>query len=287
MPSNYFDSARAGDATVPCPPDRYRAAKSLVQSLLGPAGTALVRRYRWSLMCRWEWRGRIQKPTDPRWLEVLEDPAFNASMIEVRDVSSLDTAQLANLWQWCSLSEDGSIVEVGAFRGGTSLHLSNCRPHRRIFVCDTFEGFVRLALDARFDAGVERTSWCNPDAAKVGALFAERGRHAVVLKGAFPESDRNGEVSDVSFAHIDVDIYESCHSSLNYLARRATSSALFIVNDFLRHRTAGVRHAVEDFVAANPNWIAIPAFPGQAVLLNCATYRGDGSGLARAEGGPI
>ena len=249
--------------------------------LLGPRGTALARRSRWSLMCMWESRGRIQKPLDPRWLDVLDDSAFNASMTEVRDLSSLDTARLANLWQWCSRSEEGSIVEVGAFRGGTSLHLSNCWPHRKIFACDTFEGFAPLALHPRFDRGVDRSSWCNPDAAAVGALFADRGRRAVVLKGAFPESDRRGEVRDVSFAHIDVDIYESCRRSLDYLAQRATPSALVVVNDFLRQKTAGVRHAVEDFLAANPDWIAVPAFPGQGVLLNRATYRTTNGALAR------
>src|SRR5260221_11562535 len=96
MPSNYFDSARAGDATVPCPPDRYRAAKSLVQSLLGPAGTALVRRYRWSLMCRWEWRGRIQKTTKPRLLQGFLEPAFKRAGIRGRGVCSPRNAQLGH-----------------------------------------------------------------------------------------------------------------------------------------------------------------------------------------------
>src|SRR5258708_23199952 len=104
MPSNYFDSARAGDATVPCPPDRYRAAKSLVQSLLGPAGTALVRRYRWSLMCRWEWRGRIPKPTEPPRVQVLLEPPLNPPVIHGSDVSSPDTAPHAHLSPWGSTS---------------------------------------------------------------------------------------------------------------------------------------------------------------------------------------
>lgn len=215
---------------------------------------------------------------DPRWIDVLEDPAFRASAAAVVDLSSLDTARLANLWQWCSRSETGVIVEVGTFRGGTALHLSNCWPQRKIVVCDTFEGFAPLPFHARFDAGFDRASWCNPDADAVSALFAAHGRRAVVLKGIFPDSDKNGEVQDVSFAHIDTDIYESCRRSLEYLAQRATPSALFAVNDYLRGekgQTTGVRHAVEDFVEANPDWIVIPAFPGQGILLNRATY-GDG-----------
>lgn len=251
------------------------ATKQQIKALLGPAATARITRARQSLRyLRAGWR-RIQKPMDPRWIDVLDDPAFQASVASVIDLSGSDTPRLANLWQWCGQSEDGAIVEVGTFRGGTALHLSNRWPQRKVVACDTFEGFAPLPFHARFDAGFNRASWCNPDADAVAALFAARGRRAVVLKGVFPDSDKNGEVQDVSFAHIDTDIYESCRRSLDYLAQRATPSATFAINDYLRGErggSTGVRHAVEDFVADNPDWIAIPAFPGQGILLNRATY---------------
>jgi len=235
--------------------------------LLGKAGLSLARRLRWSLMCRWNGWGVVKKPMDPRWLEVLTDPDFKTSMGEVRDISSLDTARLANLWIWCSMSEPGTMVEVGAFRGGTSLHLSNRWPSRKIFVCDTFEGFASLRLDETLDTGISRGSWCNPDAAAVSRMFAERRRDAVVLAGAFPDSDHDGQIQDVSFAHIDVDIYDSCRNSLEYLSARATPGALFAVNDYLRETTRGVARAVAEFLSRHADWMAIPAFPGQALML--------------------
>jgi Macrocin-O-methyltransferase (TylF) len=271
MPSNSLGSAWTHDVAARLR-DSLFTAKAVTKRLMGPTASAWIARYRWRLMCHWQsWR-RIEKPSDPRWLDVLDDPGFRASMAEVADLSSLDTARLANLWQWCSLCGEGAMIEIGAFRGGTALHLSNCRPQRKIFVCDTFEGFARLPLDPRYDAGVPRTSWCNPDADAVKALFTARGRDAVVLEGPFPDSDTKEEVRDVSFAHIDVDVYESCRRSLEYLSRRATPSAIFVVNDYLRSKTAGVAHAVNDFVAGQPDWIALPTFPGQGLLLNRVTY---------------
>jgi hypothetical protein len=272
MPSNGLGSTWVRDLAA-CLPRELSAAKAVTKRLVGPTASAWIARYRWQLMCHWQsWR-RIEKPSDPRWLVVLDDPGFRASMAEVADLSSLDTARLANLWQWCGLSEEGAMIEVGTFRGGTALHLSNCRPRRKIFVCDTFEGFARLKLDPRYDAGVPRTAWCNPDAVAIKALFVARQRDAVVLEGPFPDSDRNEEVRDVSFAHIDVDVYESCRRSLEYLSRRATPSALLVVNDYLRSKTAGIAYAVQNFLEAQPDWIALPIFPGQGLLLNCATYR--------------
>jgi O-methyltransferase len=242
-------------------------ARGATKMLLGKAGLSLARRLKWSLMCRWNGWGVVKKPMDPRWLEVLTDPDFKASMGEVRDISSLDTARLANLWMWCGMSEPGAMVEVGAFRGGTSLHLSNRWPSRKIFVCDTFEGFASLRLDETLDTGIRRGSWCNPDAAAVSRMFAERRRDAVVLAGVFPESDHDGRIEDVSFAHIDVDIHDSCRNSLEYLSARATPGALFAVNDYLRETTRGVARAVAEFLSLHADWMAIPAFPGQALMV--------------------
>jgi hypothetical protein len=271
MPSNDLSSTQ-GHAFAARLPRQLSAAKVATKKLVGPTASARIASYRSHLMCLWQsWR-LIEKPSDPRWLVVLEHPGFRASVAEVADLSSLDTARLANLWQWCSLSEEGAMIEVGTFRGGTALHLSNCWPQRRIVVCDTFEGFAQLPLDPRYDAAIPRTAWCNPDATAVKALFTARGRDSVVLEGPFPASDTKDQVRDVSFAHIDVDVYDSCRRSLGYLSRRATPSAIFVVNDYLRSRTAGIAHAVADFIAEQPDWIALPSFPGQGLLLNRATY---------------
>jgi len=249
-----------------------RALTQPIKRLIGPAATAWVARRRWSLLCAWASWGRVQKPSDPRWIEVLDDPEFRRSVREVRDTSTLDTVRLANLWQWCGLSEEGAMIEVGAFRGGTALHLSNRWPRRRIFVCDTFEGFWHLQRDAELDAGVPAGSWCNRDREGVRALFAARGRDAVLLEGAFPQSDTRNEVREISFAHIDVDIYASCLTSLDYLAGRATPSALFIVNDYLRSRTAGIKQAVAEFLKDHPGWLVLPVYPAQGVLFNAANH---------------
>ena len=246
----------------------------------------IARRVRWGLLCFWNSRGLVDKSADPRWLDVLHDPGFRHSMRRVRDLSSLDTPRLANLWQWCGMSEEGALIEVGAFRGGTALHLSNRWPRRRIFVCDTFDGFATLRFHADYDRGIQPGTWCNHDAASVEALFRAEGRDVRVLRGIFPASDRSGEVADVGFAHIDVDLYESCLRSLDYLAARALPRAFFVVNDYLRDRTRGVRQAVADFVAHNPEWMAFPAYPGQGLLFNRAAF-GEARERRRSEAGSL
>jgi hypothetical protein len=190
----------------------------------------------------------VQVPSVPEFLDILHDDAFQHSLREIKYITKYDTARLAHIWQLCRLSEPrGNIVEVGAWRGGSAIHLMNCRPEARFVVADTFHTSDYEEVIARLKQ-------------------KGRGKDLTVLKGVFPDSDAEGAVRDVSFAHVDVVIYESCRRSLEYLSRRCGRSAVIVVNDVLRYPW-GVSEALCEFSEAHPEWIALPLYPGAAVLL--------------------
>jgi hypothetical protein len=193
-------------------------------------------------------RGLVQVPSVPQFLDVLHDGAFQQSLREIKYITKYDTARLAHIWQLCRLSEPrGNIVEVGAWRGGSAIHLMNCQPAARFVIADTFH-------TSDYDEVIARLKQ------KGG------GRDLTVLKGVFPDSDADGAVRDVTFAHIDVVIYESCRRALEYVARRCRKSAIIVVNDVLRYPW-GVSEALCEFSEAHPDWIVVPLYPGAAVVL--------------------
>jgi hypothetical protein len=223
-------------------------------------------------------RGRrrlIQKPTNPAFIDVLLDPAFRASVDEVQHLTPADTAILAQLWQLCRISDrDGIIVEVGAYKGGTALHLSNARPETEIIVCDTFEGFRSLPMEPLLDR--READWRarhgsgpfeDTSAAAVHERFRAKGRRVTIIKGRFPQSDTEERVRNIGFAHVDVTLFESCRATLDYLAPRSRPGAIWVIDSYKR-QTDGVDHAVEAFVAENSDWLLFPVYPGQAVLFN-------------------
>jgi hypothetical protein len=237
------------------------------------AATALARRYR-DLQLHRARRALILKPTDPRYLDVLADPAFQASVAEVRDLTRSDTARLANLWQLCRISPPGNLIEVGAYRGGTALHLSNARPTAEIVVCDTFVGFRSLPMDPVLDRreAVWRAAhgsgpFEDTSAEAVRARFRAKGRRATIIEGRFPRSDTAGHVRNAAFAHIDVTLFESCRATLDYLAPRSRPSAIWVIDSYKR-QTDGVTRAADEFVATHCDWVLFPVYPGQAVVFN-------------------
>jgi len=208
----------------------------------------------------------VHKAIDPTHLEVLADRDFQASVKEVADLTILDTARLANLWSLVQLTDPkGSIIEVGCYKGGSALHLSNACKTRKIIVCDTFAGLenVRSDVDSLFKRGM----FHDARAAEVAALFEERKRDFVVLMGTFPGSMGGNALGPISFAHVDCDVYASTLDSLNYIANWTLDRSLIVVDDYKRE-AVGVNKAVDSFLELHLAWRAFPLFPGQCLLVS-------------------
>jgi O-methyltransferase len=211
---------------------------------------------------------KITKPMDESYLEVLTDQAFQASVDEVKNTTLLDTARLANLWQLCRISNpSGSLIEIGSYKGGGALHISNSCPGRTIFVCDTFEGFGDLPMDPSLDHLFARERFRDTSFESVKTQWANKGRDVRWVKGYFPESAAEIEIANISFVHIDLDIYESTANALNYLRPRLIDQSIVVFDDYLRG-AHGVVKAAREFSAAHPDWTSFPIFPGQGLMVH-------------------
>ena len=216
----------------------------------------------------------ISKPIDQKYVEILEDISFSNSVEEVSSLSLLDTPRLANLWALSRMTDpNGALMEIGTFRGGGALHLSNANPKRHIYVCDSFKGFENLkpGLDDIFNKQqfIETTSQA------VSQLFTSRNRKFSVLEGFFPDSAYNKTLLPISFVHIDVDVYEATLDTLTYLvsSNKLMPKALIVLDDYQR-RAKGVDIALSEFLEANSNWLLLPMFPSQALLLPNSWFLG-------------
>jgi hypothetical protein len=220
----------------------WAAAKAAVKAVLPDRVIFVIRRAKVAA----QRRTLVQVPTVPQFLEILHDHHFQKSVREIKYITEYDTARLANLWQLCRMSDpNGNILEVGVLRGGTAIHLMNCQPTARFVLADTFT---------------------HVDADEVMRRLHRKGTRLTVLRGVFPGSDTLGEVKDISFAHIDVVVYDSCRSALDYVSRRCRPSAIIMINDCIRHPW-GVTEAVCEFADAHPEWIVLPIYPGQGVAM--------------------
>lgn len=228
----------------------------------------------------------IQKPLDPADLEILENGQFQASVAETSCLTLLDTPRLANLWTLCSLTDPaGAIMEIGTYKGGGALHLSNSNPRRKVIVCDSFTGFE--ALDARLDGRFREDMFQDTSRGAVEHLFRSRGRDYQIVEGFFPGSCAGTKLPPISFVHLDVDVHKATVEALGFLigANCLLPQSLIVLDDYNRHAT-GVNEGVAEFLAHHSEWVALPLFPGQCVMLDRTSFAGRAAALQPARPAP-
>jgi hypothetical protein len=130
---------------------------------------------------------------------------------------------------------------------------------------------IRRIRDLKIDPGADRLfkeeQFTDTSFESVEAPWAGKGRDVRWVRGYFPESAENIEISNISFVHVDTDLYESTAKTLGYLRPRLIDRSVVVFDEYLRS-VGGVVRAVREFTGAHPDWAAFPLFPGQALMIN-------------------
>ncbi len=210
----------------------------------------------------------ILRPIDRNGVEVLADPKFQDSCRMIGDSTLLDTPRLANLWMLCRVTDPaGAIAEIGTYKGGGALHLSNCCRERQIVVCDPFSKESFEKLEPQLDRTFHHGQFSNHNKEHLIELFKDR--NSLIISGYFPESVENVTLPKLSFVHLDVDVYHATKQSLTFLLTHDAllAKSLIVLDDYNRSGSHGVNKAVEEIVKEIPGTLSFPMFPGQALLI--------------------
>lgn len=216
-----------------------------------------------------ERRRLLSPPTDTGNVEVLHDPAYQASIAQVKFHTLLDHGRLANLWTYANLVGPGIFLEIGSMRGGSAQHLCNAilaGSQPRDFHCfDPFEtgGFEHLTPD---DDLFRVDDFLDTSYERVSNLLSPFP-FAQVHRGFFPAVAEALELGPIALCHLDVDVYLATCESLAWLRTRLAPRSAIVLDDVNR-RCRGVDRAIAEFTAAFPEFTILPLFPSQGLLIN-------------------
>lgn len=153
-----------------------------------------------------------------------------------------------------TLSIPGDVVEFGCYEGDTSILLANEireNPDKWLYLYDSFEGLpAKSAEDKsadgwRFKEGELKAS---PDT--VRHKFKKYALpEPVIVKGWFDELDSSDLPSQISFALLDGDFYNSIKTSLALVSPRIAEGGVIVVHDYRNAELPGSNKAVTEFMA--------------------------------------
>ena len=139
----------------------------------------------------------------------------------------------------------GSLAEVGVYRGDMSRFIHQLAPERAYYLFDTFEGFPsndlepNVTIDDRFsDTTVEAVLQ------KVGDT-----RNIIIKKGFVPDTLNGLESEQFAFVLLDLDLFNPTISSLNYFYPRLVKGGYLVIHDYNNSESNwACKRAVDEFM---------------------------------------
>lgn len=160
----------------------------------------------------------------------------------------------------------GDCAEVGVYRGDFARHINAHFPTKKLYLFDTFEGFVAADLRAESPLvqGMGAGHFANTSVELVLSKMPYK-EQCVVRKGWFPDTTRGLEDSRFCFVRLDTDLYDPILAGLAFFYPRLVPGGILIVDDYFSTYD-GVKKAVDAFAAKSQIPI-VPIGDGISVAL--------------------
>ena len=170
-------------------------------------------------------------------------------------VSETETSTIIELARE-ALKLDGDFVELGCYKGDTSLMLAEVveksveNPKKRLWIYDSFEGLPEKTgsdesvLGKDFVPGALTVS-----KREVKERFLRAGLKVPIIKKAwFDELTFSDMPEKIAFAFLDGDFYESIRDSLKLVGPLMNAGGIIIVHDYNNPALPGVKKAVDEWI---------------------------------------
>lgn len=158
---------------------------------------------------------------------------------------------------------NGDIAEVGTYRGGSAKLICEAKGNKALHLFDTFQGLPDLCEyddPKQFHRGQYSSSFENVK------TYLEKYPNVYFYKGFFPST--SGPIKDKRFSlvNLDVDLYKTTLSCLEFFHPRMNTGGVIISHDYIG--VPGVKKAFDDFFENKPEPI-IQLSGSQCLIVKC------------------
>lgn len=145
--------------------------------------------------------------------------------------------------------QPGAIAEVGVFEGGSARMICEIKGDVALHLFDTFSGLPDASEhDSHAHRNKSNLYSCSLESVQ---SYLQAFPNVFYHKGLFPHSVAAVPVDErFSFAHFDVDLYESTLGCLNYFYPRMNPGGVILSHDY--SILEGVRKAFSEFLGDKP-----------------------------------
>ena len=171
---------------------------------------------------------------------------------------------------------DGAIAEVGVYKGHTAAIIQRLLPKKRLYLFDTFEGFLQNDLNVEKDiVGLdEKIGYFGDTSINIVKDKLGDTRNVILCPGQFPETITSVP-DDETFClvHFDADLYAPTKAVCEYFFPRLVDNGVMIFHDY-NNKYIGVKKAVDEYFSDSFSFvIPIPDRFGSALIIKNPNHR--------------
>ena len=165
-------------------------------------------------------------------------------------VSEDETKRIIEVAKEC-LTVSGDAVELGCYKGDTSLMLAEVirGTDKKLWIYDSFEGLPEKSekdesvIGENFKAGALMVT-----KREVKERFLRAGLPVPIIKKAWFNELRYEDLpSEICFAFLDGDFYQSIKDSLKLVESKMAKNGVIMVHDYKNEALPGVAKAVDEW----------------------------------------
>ena len=165
-------------------------------------------------------------------------------------VSKLETEKIIELARK-SLDLEGDFVEMGCYKGDTSLILAEVLQNsdRRLWIYDSFEGLPEKTIEDYSEIGRDfKKGELLVSKREVKTRFLRAGLKVPIIKKAWFGELKQSDLPDkIAFSFLDGDFYESIKDSLVLVEDKMVDGGAIVVHDYTNPALPGVAKAVDEW----------------------------------------
>lgn len=140
----------------------------------------------------------------------------------------------------------GAVAEAGVYRGDYSKEINRCFPDRKLFLFDTFEGFVESDIsEEKKDSHVE-ADYLKETSEELVLEKMPIKENCIIRKGFFPETTKNIDETFV-YVSLDMDLYKPTLEGLRYFYPRMERGGIIAIHDFFSDAYPNIEAAVYEY----------------------------------------
>lgn len=190
-------------------------------------------------------------------IELIQKYPLISNQIDKAQISTI----LAELEGVLQRGTEGAVVEFGCYIGTTSLFirrlLDTQKDEREFHVYDSFAGLPPKTAEDESRAGDQfQAGELAISKKEFAAQFKKAGlRPPVIHKGWFSDFTAADVPSQIAFAFLDGDFYQSIKDSIRLVRPRLVPGSTIVIDDYAREALPGVKRAVDELLPGRPVFV--------------------------------